>query len=72
MLVHDEVCGMTIRREEAAARHRFQGTTYYFCSKRCKTHFIAHPDWYVEVRPAGDPGAAGDEPAPRRAPGSGS
>ncbi len=50
MKVHDEVCGMTISAEDAAATTDFQGKTYYFCTERCKTKFEEHPGWYVTVR----------------------
>jgi YHS domain-containing protein len=47
MQVHDEVCGMTIEAEAAAASIEFQGKTYHFCSERCKQMFEEHPDRYV-------------------------
>ena len=50
MRVQDEVCGMTIEAEGAAASARFQGRTYHFCSDRCRTKFREHPDWYVPVQ----------------------
>ena len=49
MLVHDEVCGMTIDTERAAASVDFLGTTYHFCSERCRRMFEEHPDRFVEV-----------------------
>jgi YHS domain-containing protein len=49
MKVHDEVCGMTIESDQAAATKRFQGVTYYFCSDRCLGKFKDHPGWYVEI-----------------------
>jgi len=49
MQVHDEVCGMTILADTAAATMDFQGGTYYFCSDRCAAKFKEHPGWYVEV-----------------------
>jgi YHS domain-containing protein len=61
MQVHDEVCGMTIDSDNAAANRRFQGVTYYFCSDRCVQKFIEHPDWYVKVveeDESGDPRAS--------------
>lgn len=50
MRVHDEVCGMTIESEAAAAKTEFQGKTYYFCSQRCKRMFTEHPERFVAVR----------------------
>lgn len=51
MKVHDEVCGMKIESQEAAATVDFQGRTYHFCSERCARQFREHPGWYVPVRP---------------------
>jgi YHS domain-containing protein len=50
MKVHDEACGMTIESDSAAASADFQRKTYYFCSERCRTLFVEHPDRYVPVR----------------------
>lgn len=49
MRVHDEVCGMTIDAEGAAASLEFLGKTYYFCSERCRRMFEEHPDRFVAV-----------------------
>ena len=48
MQVHDEVCGMTIDSDEAADKFTLDGTTYYFCSERCRRKFEEHPGWYVQ------------------------
>ena len=53
MKAHDEVCGMSIDAENAAATIRFQGKTYYFCSDRCRGLFKEHPDRYVPVEADG-------------------
>ena len=53
MKAHDEVCGMTIETDRAAATTEFQGKTYYFCTERCREKFEEHPGWYVPV--TGDP-----------------
>jgi len=50
MTVRDEVCGMTITAEQAAANVEFEGKVYYFCSDRCRLMFQEHPDWYVPTR----------------------
>ncbi|MEZ4588286.1 MAG: YHS domain-containing protein [Gemmatimonadales bacterium] len=47
MKVRDEVCGMEFEDSDAAAKSRFDGTVYYFCSERCKRMFKEHPDRYV-------------------------
>lgn len=49
MRVHDEVCGMTIDAEDAAASLEFLEVTYYFCSERCRKKFEAHPERFVPV-----------------------
>jgi P-type Cu+ transporter len=49
MRVQDEVCGMSIEAEGAAASSDFQEKTYYFCSDRCRTMFEEHPGRYVPV-----------------------
>lgn len=49
MTVRDEVCGMTITAEQAAATVELHGNTYYFCSERCRRKFEEHPDWFVAV-----------------------
>ena len=49
MTVRDEVCGMTITAEQAAATVEMYGNTYYFCSERCRRKFEEHPGWFVAV-----------------------
>ena len=49
MKVQDEVCGMTIDADTAAANVQLQGKAYYFCSDRCLGMFNEHPDRYVPV-----------------------
>ncbi len=49
--VLDPVCGMTVDPGKAlAATHA--GTTYYFCSPRCRDRFEADPARYLEPREA--------------------
>ena len=50
----DPVCGMTVDPATAKHSHVHDGTTYYFCSARCREKFAADPAGYL------DPG----EPAP--------
>lgn len=57
MRVHDEVCGMTIDADQAAASVEFQGKMYYFCSERCRRMFEEHPDRYVPVSDEGNQSA---------------
>ena len=44
----DPVCGMKV--DLSTAKHSFDhgGTTYHFCSDRCRTKFIAVPQQYVD------------------------
>ncbi|GMV05181.1 MAG: hypothetical protein AMXMBFR53_14600 [Gemmatimonadota bacterium] len=57
MKAHDEVCGMEIDAEGAAAEVDFQGKTYYFCSDRCRRMFEEHPDRYVPVKDEDEDGS---------------
>jgi YHS domain-containing protein len=42
----DVVCGMQVDPAEAAATSQYNGKTFYFCSKVCKTRFDADPGHY--------------------------
>jgi len=44
----DPVCGMEVDPAKAAGTSEYQGTTYYFCAKSCKTKFDANPKQYVK------------------------
>ena len=35
----DPVCGMSVERERAAATMEWEGTTYYFCSRGCRSEY---------------------------------
>ena len=43
----DPVCGMSVDPDEAEETTTYQGKTYYFCSKGCKTKFDADPAKYA-------------------------
>lgn len=45
-LVRDPVCGMEIRREDAAASEVHEGRTFYFCSAACHEAFVKDPHRY--------------------------
>ena len=62
MNVRDEVCGMTIAEDQAAATFEFQGTIYHFCSDRCRRHFEEHPGWYVPLKDDGPSSTLREEP----------
>jgi Cu+-exporting ATPase len=53
----DPVCGMTVDPGNAAGESEYQGTTYYFCSPKCKERFDKDPRLFVKPtdnRPATD------------------
>ena len=43
----DVVCGMQVDPAIASATSQYNGKTYYFCSKGCKTRFDANTTQYV-------------------------
>ncbi len=45
----DVVCGMQVDPAKAAATSDYNGKTYYFCAKGCKTKFDANPGAVCEV-----------------------
>ena len=44
----DVVCGMQVDPQKAAGSSEYNGKTYYFCAKSCKTKFDANPGQYVK------------------------
>ena len=55
----DPVCGMTVDPATAKNRHTHRGTTYFFCSARCREKFAAEPTKYFDHRAAPPPAAEG-------------
>ncbi|MEK7836798.1 MAG: YHS domain-containing protein [candidate division NC10 bacterium] len=53
--VTDPVCGMTLRRAEAAATLEHGGRTYHFCVPECRERFAADPERFMAAlgRPTG-------------------
>jgi P-type Cu+ transporter len=49
----DPVCGMTVKKKEAAATSEYQGKTYYFCNVNCKKAFDAEPEKFLTEGPSG-------------------
>jgi len=47
-MVKDVVCGMEIKKEDAAGTHAHAGKTYYFCSDKCLSAFKAEPEKYLK------------------------
>ena len=43
----DVVCGMQVDPSKAAGTSEYNGKTYYFCAKNCKTKFDANPAKYA-------------------------
>ncbi len=43
----DPVCGMTIRKKDAAATSTYRGKTVYFCNRACKKEFDEDPEKYA-------------------------
>ena len=44
----DVVCNMQVDPTKAAGKSEYNGKTFYFCSKACKTKFDADPDKYAK------------------------
>jgi Cu+-exporting ATPase len=44
----DVVCGMQVDPAKAAGKSEYNGKTYYFCAKACKTKFDADPAKYAK------------------------
>jgi len=47
-MTKDLVCGMEVDEKKAAAEKKYQGKTYYFCSKSCSAKFSEDPDKFVK------------------------
>jgi P-type Cu+ transporter len=44
--VKDPVCGMMVDPATAAAKRRYDGRDFYFCSQGCARDFDSNPDDY--------------------------
>ena len=55
----DPVCGMEVEQSKAAAISTYDGATYYFCSKSCKTEFDQDPAKYLAQAGTGTSGHHG-------------
>jgi Cu+-exporting ATPase len=51
--VTDPVCGMTVDPSSAAAKHEYNGNTYYFCSHHCAHKFKEDPENWLEAKHGG-------------------
>jgi YHS domain-containing protein len=43
----DPVCGMELKRADAAGAVDFHGTVYFFCSAACRDQFTADPELFI-------------------------
>ena len=50
-LATDPVCGMRVDPRTTPHRQDHAGHTYFFCSDRCRTKFVAAPARYLEAKP---------------------
>ena len=57
----DPVCGMKVDPKTSTHRTTHEGTTYHFCSAKCREKFVANPTQYV---------MPGKRPTPAAAPGT--
>ncbi len=48
LMERDVVCGMQVDPAKAAGTSEYNGKTYYFCSKGCKTKFETDPKQYAK------------------------
>lgn len=46
----DPICGMRIRRSDAAASDSYYGQPYYFCCAECHQIFQQDPEQYVQIK----------------------
>ena len=60
--VKDPVCGMMVNPETSKHRAHHGGTTYHFCSARCRERFMAEPEKFLA------PKLATENPAPAAQP----
>lgn len=43
----DPVCGMKVKKSDAAATYEYNNKTYYFCMEECKEKFVKNPEKYL-------------------------
>lgn len=46
----DPVCKMSVNPETAKGKTEYKGTTYYFCSVKCKTRFDENPPSFLQEK----------------------
>jgi signal transduction histidine kinase len=50
MKIIDPVCGMTIEKNNTVVTSLYKGTTYYFCSDKCKEDFDKNPEAILTMK----------------------
>lgn len=50
MKIVDPVCGMTFEEKDAIVNSSYKGTTYYFCSEKCKADFDRDPESILTMK----------------------
>ena len=45
----DPVCGMEVKRQNAAAATEYQGQMFFFCRVECKNQFDQNPERYAKA-----------------------
>lgn len=48
-MARDPVCGMEIDEDRARHRYQYHGTSYYFCSERCRESFEQDSEKYLKA-----------------------
>ncbi len=46
----DPVCGMSVTAGPGKLRTEHDGKTYFFCSDRCRNHFVKEPRRYIDAK----------------------
>jgi Cu+-exporting ATPase len=64
-MVKDLVCGMKIKKEEAAASSLYKGKEYFFCAQSCKEKFDENPEKYIKREDSQESEEEEEEPAPK-------
>ena len=59
----DPVCGMQVNPATAAGTSQYEGQTYYFCARGCKTKFDANPGQYATPDTSSTPPPKAASPA---------
>ena len=47
-MAKDLICGMEVKKDEAAVSSLYMGKKYYFCSPECQTKFEENQEKYLK------------------------